>query len=219
MSCFLIVVVIWVFSVCLHEYGHAIVAYYGGDTSVEEKGYLSMNPIYYAHPVTSFLLPMLFMIAGGLALPGGAVYINRHLLRSRGWETGCSLAGPAMNLIIAIVITLLLRLVLIPHYPEHIATAALAFALDLQISAILFNLIPIPPLDGYQAIEPWLVHEWREQLLPLSQYGIFILFVLFQSVPALNHAFWMVVSSITNFLGVPPELGYVGYLTFQFWKH
>ena len=98
MSCFLIVVVIWVFSVCLHEYGHAWVAYRGGDHTVEEKGYLSMNPIRYADPVTSFILPMVFMMVGGIGLPGGAVYINRHLLRSRNWETGVSLAGPAMIL-------------------------------------------------------------------------------------------------------------------------
>ena len=94
MTCFLIVVVIWVFSVCLHEYGHAKVAYHGGDTTVEEKGYLSMNPVHYAHPVMSFVLPVIFVVLGGLALPGGAVYINRELLRSRGWATGVSLAGP-----------------------------------------------------------------------------------------------------------------------------
>ncbi len=102
---FLVVVVLWVFSVCLHEFGHAWVAYRGGDDTVVEKGYLSMNPVHYAHPVTSFLLPMLFMVVGGIGLPGGAVYINKHLLRSRGWETGVSLAGPAMNLALVIVLT------------------------------------------------------------------------------------------------------------------
>ncbi|MDB6021175.1 MAG: site-2 protease family protein [Pedosphaera sp.] len=218
MSCFLIVVVIWVFSVCLHEYGHAIVAYHGGDHTVEEKGYLSMNPVYYAHPVTSFLLPMLFMIAGGIGLPGGAVYIDRHLLRSRGWETAVSMAGPAMNLILALIITAALKFYLIPYYPTHIATEALAFALVLQISAVLFNLIPIPPLDGFQAIEPWLSQQWREHLLPMSNYGFFILFILFQSVDALNDGFWFCVRNVLYFLGVPPHFAGAGFHAFQFWK-
>ncbi|MDB6023354.1 MAG: Zn-dependent protease [Pedosphaera sp.] len=218
MSCFLIVVVIWVFSVCLHEYGHAIVAYHGGDHTVEEKGYLSMNPVYYAHPVTSFLLPMLFMVVGGIGLPGGAVYINRHLLRSRGWETAVSLAGPAMNLIIAIIITLLLRFFLIPYYPTHIATEALAFALVLQFSAILFNLIPIPPLDGFQAIEPWLSQQWREHLLPMANYGMFVLFALFWYVEPFYRAFWSTVRGIISFLGVDPGLAAAGFHAFRFWQ-
>lgn len=218
MSCFLIVVVIWIFSVCLHEYGHAIVAYHGGDTSVEEKGYLSMNPVHYAHPVTSFVLPIIFVVAGGIGLPGGAVYINRQLLKSKGWETAVSLAGPAMNLIIVIAVVLLLRLFLIPHYPTHVATYALAFVLQLQISAILFNLIPCPPLDGFQAIEPWLSQNWREQLLPLGNYGLFILFMLFWNVPALNYAFWFCVWGISNLLGVDAEMGYHGYELFKFWR-
>src|SRR5580698_5444736 len=110
MYCFLLVLVVWIFSVCLHEYGHAWVAYRGGDTTVEEKGYLEMNPLRYTHPVLSFLLPILFMAMGGIGLPGGAVFINNNLLRSRGWETAVSLAGPAMNLLLALVITVLLRM-------------------------------------------------------------------------------------------------------------
>lgn len=216
MSCFLLVVVFWVFSVCLHEYGHAIVAYYGGDRSVAEKGYLSMNPVYYAHPVTSFLLPMLFMVMGGIGLPGGAVYIDRRLLRSRNWETAVSLAGPAMNLLLAIVVALTLKFLLIPHYPLHVATAALAFVLELQISAIFFNLIPVPPLDGFQAIEPWLSREWRGHLLPMSNYGIFVLFVVFQSVPAVNRIFWSCIWTVMSWMGVDPMFGYRGQELFHF---
>src|SRR5438552_3895506 len=104
MECFIIVTVLWVFSVCLHEFGHAWVAYQGGDYTVREKGYLTMNPLRYTHPVYSLLMPVIFMMMGGIGLPGGAVYIEHHLLRSRAWETGVSLAGPFMNLLLVLVI-------------------------------------------------------------------------------------------------------------------
>ena len=214
---FLIVVVLWVFSVCLHEFGHAWVAYRGGDDTVVEKGYLSMNPIHYAHPVTSFLLPMLFMVVGGIGLPGGAVYINKHLLRSRSWETWVSLAGPAMNLALVIVLTLLLRAVFIPRLPDHSVTYALAFLLQLQISAILFNLIPVPPLDGFQALEPWLPGQWKETIMPFAANSMFILFLVFWYVQPVNHAFWSTVFHISDFLGVDPWMGAQGYREFRFW--
>ena len=80
---FIIVLVGWVFSLCLHEFSHALVAYYGGDTTVREKGYLTFNPLKYTHPVYSLLLPLLFLVLGGIGLPGGAVYIETWRLRSR----------------------------------------------------------------------------------------------------------------------------------------
>ena len=73
---FIVVLVGWIFSLCLHEFSHALVAYYGGDTTVREKGYLTFNPLKYTHPVYSLLLPMLFLLLGGIGLPGGAVYIE-----------------------------------------------------------------------------------------------------------------------------------------------
>jgi Zn-dependent protease len=219
MAIFAIVVVCWVFSVCLHEFGHAWVAERGGDYTVREKGYLSMNPVHYTHPVTSFLLPMLFMAIGGIGLPGGAVYIERHLLRSRAWNTWVSLAGPTMNLILVIIITCLLKFIFVPIYPDNEATYALAFLLELQICAVLFNLIPFPPLDGYQAIEPWLSEEWSENLRPLSQYGLFALFFIFRAVPALNNGFWDAVDSILGILGIDGTMALRGYEAFQFWKN
>src|SRR5207244_11119180 len=99
MECFLVVTVLWVFSVCLHEFGHAAAAYRGGDYTVKDKGYLTLNPLHYAHPVYSLLMPVVFMLLGGIGLPGGAVYIDHSLLRSRAWETWVALAGIAMNLV------------------------------------------------------------------------------------------------------------------------
>src|SRR5688572_27827497 len=127
MGVFFIVIVGWVFSVCLHEYGHAVTAFRGGDYSVKEKGYLTFNPFKYAHPVYSLLMPVVFVMLGGIGLPGGAVYINRALLRSKLWETGVSLAGPAMNLGLAIVIGATFRAGWIPSDPSSVVTIGMAF--------------------------------------------------------------------------------------------
>src|SRR5262245_13560596 len=107
MACFFIVVILWVFSVCLHEFGHALVALKGGDYTVRDKGYLTLNPLRYTHPVYSILMPLVFLAIGGIGLPGGAVFIERDLLRSRQWETLMSLGGVAMNILLIAVIALL----------------------------------------------------------------------------------------------------------------
>jgi Zn-dependent protease len=103
-ECFYIVTVGWIFSVCLHEFSHAIAAYKGGDVTVRDKGYLTFNPLRYTHPVTSLVLPLIVLAIGGIGLPGGAVFINRALLRSRAWDTWVSLAGPASNLVLILII-------------------------------------------------------------------------------------------------------------------
>src|SRR5512146_3018031 len=107
---FLIVILGWIFSLCLHEFSHALVAYYGGDTTVRDKGYLTFNPLKYTHPVYSIVLPLLLLLMGGIGLPGGAVYIENWRLRSRGWISAVSLAGPTANLLVAVVLGLVLRL-------------------------------------------------------------------------------------------------------------
>ena len=146
---FLIVLVGWIFSLCLHEFSHALVAYNGGDYTVREKGYLSFNPLKYTHPIFSIVLPLLFLLLGGIGLPGGAVYIETWRIRSSKWLSLMSLAGPASNLLVAIVLGLVLSLA--PVSPAGI-WPAFSFLLVLQISAVLFNLIPLPPFDGYNAL-------------------------------------------------------------------
>jgi len=219
MECFLIVTTLWVFSVCLHEFGHAWVAYLGGDYTVRDKGYLTMNPIHYTDPVTSLLIPVVFVVLGGIGLPGGAVYIERQLLRSRGWETGMSLAGPAMNLLLVLILGLLFRAGVVPPTDDHLSSVALALLLQLQISALILNLLPIPPLDGFQAISPWLPQETRVQLYAMSNQALWILFLLLWFVPPVRDGFWTMVYAISDVLGVPSDLAFSGWRAFRFWRN
>ena len=218
MEVFLLVTVAWVFSVCLHEFGHAAVAFKGGDYTVQEKGYLTLNPMRYTHPVFSLVMPLVFLLLGGIGLPGGAVYINDHLLRSRGWRTATSLAGPAMNILLALVLCLPFWLGVLDSERAGMIARALAFLIQLQISAVFLNLLPVPPLDGFQALSPWLPPEVRAKLLEHSTVAIWVLFLVMWYVPAANHAFWSSVFAVTHLLGISPELGLQGWREYQFWR-
>src|SRR6185437_13486124 len=204
MEIFIVVTVLWVFSVCIHEFGHAWAAYCGGDYTVKDKGYLTLNPLHYTHPIYSIVMPLVFLVLGGIGLPGGAVYIERHLLRSKAWDTWVSLAGIAMNIVMVLLISLLFKTGLVPNDPQSLASVSLGFLILLEVSAILLNLIPIPPLDGFQAIAPWLPPDIRDRMFSMSNMGPWILFFALSYVPPISHAFWDTVSWSTSFLGVNP---------------
>ncbi len=212
---FVVVLVGWVFSLCLHEFSHALVAYYGGDTTVRDKGYLTFNPLKYTHPVYSLVLPLLFLLLGGIGLPGGAVYIETWRLRSRGWMSAVSLAGPAANLLLAIVLGLILAIAPVTSGGIWPGLAFLAF---LQVSAVVLNLIPLPPLDGFGAIEPYLSDRIRTSLAQLRGMLPVLVFALLWYVPAVNSLFWTVVLSLTHLVGVPLQLAQLGLSGFMFWQ-
>src|SRR4051812_20513531 len=100
------IIIGWIMSVVLHEWAHGFVAYLGGDYTIRERGGLSLNPLQYIHPVNSILLPILFLMMGGIPLPGGATYVRRELLRNRAWGMAVSFAGPAMNVLLFLLLSL-----------------------------------------------------------------------------------------------------------------
>lgn len=218
MECFIFVLVGWIFSVCLHEFGHAFVAFKGGDYTVEEKGYLTMNPVHYTHPVYSLALPVLFLLLGGIGLPGGAVYINDSLLRSDRWRTGVSLAGPAMNIFLVLLLCLPFWFHWLDPQVHGLIAVSLALLIQLQITAILFNLLPVPSLDGFNALAPWLPLSVREHALRHSSYYLWGLIIALWSVPAANHAFWSVIDFITDAMNIDANLIETGWREFRFWK-
>jgi Zn-dependent protease len=212
---FAIVLTGWIFSLCLHEFSHALVAYLGGDWTVREKGYLTFNPLKYTHPVYSLLLPLLFLVMGGIGLPGGAVYIETWRLRSRRWVSAVSLAGPLSNLLLALFLALILRFA-----PVNFSGIwpGLAFLALLQVTAVVLNLIPVPPFDGYGALEPHLNEAVRMQFAQYRGAFIWIVFLVLWYVPFINKLFWGLIFFISDIMGIPRILAATGYDQFLFWR-
>ena len=204
----------WIFTLCLHEFSHALVAYLGGDYTVREKGYLTFNPLKYTHPLFSIVLPLLFLVMGGIGLPGGAVYIERWRIRNPWMLSLVSLAGPLSNLLVAVVLGLILRFFSIPV--EYLP--GLSFLLVLQVSAVLFNSIPLPPFDGYNVLEPFLPEVIRRQVDGFRDIAIWVILLLFWFVPAVSSSFWESVFAVSTTIGVDWGMVIAGLERFRFWE-
>jgi Zn-dependent protease len=218
---FAIVFVGWIFSLCLHEFSHALVAYWGGDYTVKEKGYLSFNPLRYTDPFLSLILPLIFLLMGGIGLPGGAVYIETWRLRSPRWRSAVSLAGPVSNLALAMLLAVVMQFAPPDSVYNNNGTSpwpGLAFLLFVEISAIVLNLIPLPPFDGYGVIEPFLSEPIRDQVNRVRAWLPLVVFAALWYVPFINEIFWTVVSLIAMIFGVPFYLVQEGFARFQFWR-
>ena len=205
----------WIFSLCLHEFSHALVAYFGGDHTVREKGYLTFNPLKYTHPLMSIILPLVILMMGGIGLPGGAVYIERWRIRNRYWLSAMSLAGPAANLLIAVILAIILRFSPVENsgiWP------GISFLLVLQISAVMFNLIPLPPFDGYNALEPFLNPVIRMQMDRVRGFTMWIILIAFWYIPFVARYFWGNVYLYSTLLGVDWDLVVTGLERFRFWE-
>ncbi|WP_329458156.1 site-2 protease family protein [Streptomyces sp. NBC_01497] len=213
---FLFVVSAWVVSLCLHEYAHARTALHSGDITIGAKGYLTLNPLKYTHALLSIVLPVIFVIMGGIGLPGGAVYIERDRVRGRWKHSAISAAGPLTNALFAVVCTSPFWLGGLDGMPLQFREA-LGFLAFLQVSATLLNFVPVPGLDGYGVIEPWLSQKIRRQIAPFAPFGLIAVFVvLYQGT--VNNAFFDLIDGILGHLGVDQNSVYCGQNLFQFWK-
>lgn len=210
----------WLVSLCFHEFAHAAVAYWGGDRSTAVKGYLSLDLRRYAHPAFSFLLPVLLLLWGGIGLPGGAVWIDHSALRSRRWRSLTSLAGPAANAACAAACIVPFAVV---HEWRTNAThlsfwSALAFLGLLQLWAVALNLLPIPGLDGWGVLEPYLPARVAEAGRRFSPFGIMILFFLVMSSPTVSGHISSLLETIQTGLGVPGGFAGWGSHLMRFWS-
>jgi Zn-dependent protease len=209
----------WITSVCVHEFGHAFVAYLGGDRSVRASGYLDLNPLRYTNILLSLIMPVLFLLLGGIGLPGGAVYIDRGALRSRAWDSAVSVAGPVGTLVCGLIVA---SPFMVPGSAGWLNETnagffgALAFLGFIEAIALVLNLLPVPGLDGYGIIRPWLPYTLQGLANQYGQLGILAVFGVLWFVAPVSHAFFQSVLQITNLAGIPQILIGFGQSNFRF---
>ena len=204
----------WAVSLCLHEFGHAVVAYRGGDYSVRAKGYLTLDIRRYTDPVMSLLLPLLLLLVGGIPLPGGAVWINHHALRSRATVSAVSLAGPLTNLVLG---TVLIAVVGAGALPDGLA-AGLAYLALIQVLAFVLNILPVPGLDGFGVLEPFLPYSARRVAARIRPWAPIALFVLILGVPGVASALLGFGALVFSGIGGDTDLAFTGYSELFFWR-
>lgn len=211
---FVLVLAGWIATVCLHEFGHAFTAFRAGDREVELRGYLTLNPLKYTHPLLSIVLPVVFIAIGGIGLPGGAVYLHTSQFAAS-TQRRIALAGPFANAVVALVLLVVIRL--FGTDGTHPAFwYGLSFLAFLQIMATILNLIPVPGLDGYAALEPSLSHSTRASLHQFKSYGILVLVALL-FVPAVNAAFFGAIYTLFGLSGIPEFFAGNGNYLMRLW--
>ncbi len=186
-----------------HEFGHAWMAWKCGDDTARLQGRVSLNPLVHIDPIGTVVMPLLIiflsMSGSGLSrfLIGWAkpVPVNPHNLRNpRVDDILVTLAGPWMNLLLAVVIMGLGRLGMIAH-SESLVTICLSMA-QLSLLLCFFNLLPIPPLDGSQVVRS-LIGMSYEAYYQIARYGFIAIILVWQIGPVRQLITGMTVGTLS----------------------
>jgi len=174
-----LVLVMVFFSVVCHEIAHGYTAYRLGDPTAWRMGRLTFNPLVHIDPFGTIILPGLLLLTGSRFLFAWAKPVPvdpRYFRDPKNGMMLVSLAGPGTNLLIALLLTALLHLSngVIPGF----LASAFAWAALINIVLMVFNLIPIPPLDGSRIVARFLKGRILWQYMRLEKYGMFIVFGL-----------------------------------------
>ncbi|MDJ0652912.1 MAG: site-2 protease family protein [Xanthomonadales bacterium] len=173
---FLIILFAIVFSLTFHEFGHAFTAKKLGDDTAEQMGRLTLNPVRHIDPMGLLLV---VMVGFGYARP---VPVNPRNLRYPWADAAVAAAGPAMNLLIAIVAANLAAAGVrygIPALQGEAQSTLLIYLAQINVLLMLFNLIPLGPLDGHYVMEWLLPRNLSQRYHELnSQYGSYLFLVL-----------------------------------------
>ena len=201
------IIILLVESIVLHEMAHGYVALLFGDRTAKYQGRLTLNPIPHIDPVWTVIIPIAaYILSKGTFIIGGAkpVPVNPYNYRKPVLGDICvSVAGVAVNLLIAIVMILLLNVVyLIFGGPQaDLAMTVLLKVAILNILLAMFNLIPIPPLDGSHLFKYLLPQELQRSYEKLGRTGIgFIILIIVINIPGLWAIFNTVLFWLRNFM-------------------
>ncbi len=177
----LILILILFVSITFHEYAHGWMASKLGDPTPKQAGRLSLNPLVHIDPFGTIILPILLLVitsrlggqpfAIGYAKP---IPINPYHFRNPKRDTALvGLAGPSMNILIAVLLSLLVRM----EFPYF--TSAIVLGVMINLILAIFNLIPIPPMDGSRVFASFLPRKTAYIYRKIEPYGFFIIMLLF----------------------------------------
>ncbi|MBI5134361.1 MAG: site-2 protease family protein [Candidatus Taylorbacteria bacterium] len=180
---FIFSLVILIFSVVIHEISHGYAALIQGDRTAELEGRLTLNPIKHIDPVGSVILPVILAL-----LPGGFMFgwakpvpYNPYNLRNQRWgEAIVAFAGPLSNLVLATVFGLFLRFYALPGGIDSPVSMLAIQIVYINIALAVFNLVPMPPLDGSKILTAILPQGWmkvRESIERFGFVGVFIFLI------------------------------------------
>jgi len=183
----LIAFAIVLLSMIFHEVAHGLVAYWLGDDTAKSEGRLTLNPVKHLDPFLSILLPLMMFITGGPVFGGAKpVPVDSRNLKHGVWGMALvAMAGPLTNFMVALVAFL------IGYYTGAFMVGAgiwgeiLADVVTINLGFGVFNLIPIPPLDGSRVLYAIAPDGVREVMARMERWGIFIVMILVVMLPGL----------------------------------
>ena len=183
---FIFSLIVLLFSVIIHEVSHGYAALMQGDRTAEYEGRLTLNPLPHIDLIGTIILPMISLMLPGSFLFGWAkpVPFNPYNLKNRKWgEAIVAAAGPLSNLSIALIFGLFIRFYIVPHGLMSGPMATLcAIIVLVNVTLAVFNLVPIPPLDGSKILSAVLPENWIAIRRAIERFGfigvlIFLVFI------------------------------------------
>ena len=188
--------IILIFSAIVHEVSHGLMAERLGDDTAREEGRITLNPIPHIDPFGSVLLPLLLLFAGSPVIFGAAKPVPVNFNNLRNPKSGMalvSLAGPLSNFLLAVLFVVPIKF----HLVNAISYPVLLQAIYINLVLGVFNLIPIPPLDGSKIVASFLPNNLMYKLLDLERWG-FILVLIFLYTGLLSAIIVPVIHTFTN---------------------
>jgi len=195
-------IIILIFSIIIHEVSHGFVANYLGDPTAKYAGRLTLNPLKHLDPMGSVLLPVILILTTGKGIGWARpVPVNPANFKDQKYGSlKTAIAGPASNLIIALFFGLLIRFTInLNFFPTEIYPL-FSFIVLINILLAIFNLIPIPPLDGSHILFTFLPASMQNTKNFLGQFGFFILIFLIFFFPPFFVILNSMINAIFNFI-------------------
>jgi len=207
----LIYVFVLLISVALHEFGHAIMAHKLGDDTPSRQGRVTLNPLAHADPIGTLLLPLIGSIYSATTGHGGGFgwgkpvqWQPHRITRKISMSTAkilVAVAGPAMNVVLAVVIACTHALLLSQHVLtlDGDVSQILVFAVLTNFVLFFFNLLPVPPLDGGHVAQSFMPYRHRDKFDQFARYSPFIV-LGFMLIPQMRVVFSWPATFLANHL-------------------